>query len=140
MSSWMSTTFKTKNSSDDNQALIQRGSTSVWFDAEMVCLYGRRPGLWKAYWNHSGLAGQCRISDPVSQTEGIAGCLCRWKARASRLTANAKGTRLPKLRRNQNALSETSRSTPLCARLRSAGRGDPNPCREPQWRHGTWRS
>jgi hypothetical protein len=35
MSSWTPTTYKTRNWSDYNQALKQRGSLSVWFDAEM---------------------------------------------------------------------------------------------------------
>ena len=36
MSSWIATTYKTKNWSDYNQALKQRGSLSIWFDDEMV--------------------------------------------------------------------------------------------------------
>jgi hypothetical protein len=36
MSSWTPTTYKTKNWSDYNRALKQRGSLSIWFDAEMV--------------------------------------------------------------------------------------------------------
>ena len=36
MSSWISTRYKTKNWSDYNQALKQRGSLSIWFDDEMV--------------------------------------------------------------------------------------------------------
>ena len=36
MSSWTPTTYKTKNWSDYNRALKQRGSLSIWFDAEMA--------------------------------------------------------------------------------------------------------
>lgn len=36
MSSWTPTTYRTKNSSDYNRALKQRGSLSIWFDAEMA--------------------------------------------------------------------------------------------------------
>jgi hypothetical protein len=36
MSSWIPTTYKTKNWSDYNQALKQRGSLLIWFDDEMV--------------------------------------------------------------------------------------------------------
>jgi hypothetical protein len=36
MSSWTSTTYKTTNWSDYNTALKQRGSLSIWFDAEMA--------------------------------------------------------------------------------------------------------
>jgi len=36
MSSWTPTIYKTKNWSDYNQALKQRGSLSIWFDAGMV--------------------------------------------------------------------------------------------------------
>lgn len=35
MSNWILTTYKTRNWSDDNQALKQRGSLSIWFDAGM---------------------------------------------------------------------------------------------------------
>lgn len=35
MSSWTPTTYKTKNWSDYNRALKQRGSLSIWFDPEM---------------------------------------------------------------------------------------------------------
>jgi hypothetical protein len=37
MSSWALPTYKTKNWSECNQALKQRGSLSIWFDAKMVC-------------------------------------------------------------------------------------------------------
>ena len=36
MSSWTPTKYKTKNWSDYNRALMQRGSLSIWFDAEMA--------------------------------------------------------------------------------------------------------
>ena len=36
MSSWIPTTYKTTNWSDYNAALKQRGSLSIWFDAEMA--------------------------------------------------------------------------------------------------------
>ena len=36
MSSWTPTTYKTTNWSDYNAALKQRGSLSIWFDAEMA--------------------------------------------------------------------------------------------------------
>jgi DDE family transposase len=36
MSRWTPTTNKTKNWSDYNRALKQRGSLSIWFDAEMA--------------------------------------------------------------------------------------------------------
>lgn len=36
MSSWTPTTYRTKNWSDYNRALKQRGSLSIWFDAEMA--------------------------------------------------------------------------------------------------------
>jgi hypothetical protein len=36
MSSWTPTTYKTTNWSDYNKALKQRGSLSIWFDAEMA--------------------------------------------------------------------------------------------------------
>ena len=36
MSNWTPTTYKTKNWSDYNRALKQRGSLSIWFDAEMA--------------------------------------------------------------------------------------------------------
>jgi len=36
MSSWTPTTYKTKNWSDYNNALKQRGSLSIWFDAGMA--------------------------------------------------------------------------------------------------------
>ena len=36
MSSWTPTTYKTTNCSDYNTALKQRGSLSIWFDAEMA--------------------------------------------------------------------------------------------------------
>ncbi len=36
MSSWTPTTYKTKNWPDYNRALKQRGSLSIWFDAEMA--------------------------------------------------------------------------------------------------------
>jgi hypothetical protein len=36
MSNWIPTTYKTKNWSDYNRALKQRGSLSIWFDAEMA--------------------------------------------------------------------------------------------------------
>jgi hypothetical protein len=36
MSNWTPTTYKTKNWSDYNRALKQRGSLSIWFDAEMT--------------------------------------------------------------------------------------------------------
>jgi hypothetical protein len=35
MSTWIPTTYKTKNWSDYNNALKRRGSLSIWFDAEM---------------------------------------------------------------------------------------------------------
>jgi hypothetical protein len=35
MSSWTPTNYKTKNWSNYNRALKQRGSLSIWFDAEM---------------------------------------------------------------------------------------------------------
>jgi len=36
MTSWAPTTYKTKNWSGYNRALKQRGSLSIWFDAEMA--------------------------------------------------------------------------------------------------------
>jgi len=36
MSSWTPSTYKTRNWSDYNEALKQRGSLSIWFDAEMA--------------------------------------------------------------------------------------------------------
>ncbi len=36
MRNWTPTTYKTKNLSDYNRALKQRGSLSIWFDAEMA--------------------------------------------------------------------------------------------------------
>ncbi len=36
MSNWTPTTYKTKNWADYNRALKQRGSLSIWFDAEMA--------------------------------------------------------------------------------------------------------
>jgi hypothetical protein len=36
MSSWTTTTYKTKNWSNYNRALKQRGSLSIWFVAEMA--------------------------------------------------------------------------------------------------------
>ena len=36
MSSWTPTTYKTKSWADYNRALKQRGSLSIWFDAEMA--------------------------------------------------------------------------------------------------------
>ena len=41
----------------------------------------------------------------------------------------------PKSRRNEDALFEITRPAPLSARLRSAGRRDPDPGRHPQWLH-----
>ena len=36
MSNWTPTIYKTKNWSDYNNALKQRGSLSIWFDVEMA--------------------------------------------------------------------------------------------------------
>jgi hypothetical protein len=36
MSSWAPTTYKTRNWSEYNHSLKQRGSLSIWFDPEMV--------------------------------------------------------------------------------------------------------
>jgi hypothetical protein len=41
MSSWTPTVYKTKNLSSYNRALKQRGSLSIWFDAEMD--WGAKP-------------------------------------------------------------------------------------------------
>ena len=43
-----------------------------------------------------------------------------------------------KPRRSHDALSETTWSTPLCARLQPAGCEDPNPCRNPKYLHRNW--
>lgn len=57
MSSWTPTTYKTKNWSHYNRALKQRGSLSIWFDAEMA---------WEA--TPSGLRGrQQAYSDAATQ-------------------------------------------------------------------------
>ena len=37
MSSWTPTTYKTRNWAEYNHSLKQRGSLSIWFDAEMTC-------------------------------------------------------------------------------------------------------
>ncbi len=56
MSIWAPTTYKTKNRSDYDRALKQRGSLSIWFDAEMT--WDAEPSAARQWMHCAKLLGQ----------------------------------------------------------------------------------
>ncbi len=76
MSSWAPTTYKTKNWSDYNRVLKQRGSLSIWFLAEMIWEAERsdRRGRQQAYSDaaiQACLTFKVMFSLPLRQTTGF---------------------------------------------------------------------
>ncbi len=76
MSCWTTTEYKTQNWSSYNQALKQRGSLSIWFDADME--WGAKPsgarGRQKTYSDaaiHTRLRIKVLVGLPLRQTAGF---------------------------------------------------------------------